>query len=311
MALPGLTSLAGALPGILFLLLCGPAQGGALTIGIRGHAVTQEVFSLFAAPGEEMRIGLASGDVGKLRLTRAGEPFGEAGISDWILRAPLQPGLYPLLLEHLETGESTRLHLFVGSRLPEGHEQIEGYRIGPLPNGHSKYPDKYLRPGLYFRVTPDNVNTQLSEHFTLRQFLCKQESGYPKYVIVRESLLILLEGLIDAVRDAGYPVDTFGIVSGYRTPDYNRNIGNVPNSRHVYGDAMDFYVDRDNDGVMDDLNGDGDNNRRDVDLLYGIVDEFKQRPENQLLFGGVGSYYKTRHHGGFVHVDTRGFTARW
>lgn len=199
----------------------------------------------------------------------------------------------------------------MGTPLPEGDEELEGYRIGPPPEGHTRYPDMYLRPGLYFRVTPRNIDTRLSEHFTLRQFLCKQESDYPKFVIVRESLLILLEGLIDAVHEAGYPVETFGIISGYRTPEYNRSIGNVPNSRHVYGDALDFYVDQDQDGVMDDLNQDGANNRLDVELLYDIVDEFKKLPESQRLFGGVGYYYKTSHHGGFVHVDTRGYRARW
>ncbi len=282
-----------------------------MTVGIRGHEVTQEVFSLFAAPGEEIRLGLALGDARQMRLTLDGEPFGESGPSDWTLEAPVEPGLYPLLLQHVETGERTRLNLFVGTLLPEGDEALEGYRIGPLPSGHSEHPDMYLRPGLYFRVTPENVHTQLSEHFTLGQFLCKQEAEFPKFVIVRESLLILLEGLIEAVNEAGYPVETFGIISGYRTPDYNHGIGNVPNSRHVYGDALDFYVDQDGDGLMDDLNGDGDNNRLDVDLLYDIVDEFKQRPENRRLFGGVGNYYKTPRHGGFVHVDTRGFRARW
>ena len=129
--------------------------------------------------------------------------------------------------------------------------------------------------------------------------------------MIRESLLVLLEGLLQSVRNAGYPVDTFGVISGYRTPHYNKMIGNVPNSRHVYGDAMDLYVDQDGDGNMDDLNGDGERNRKDVDLLYEIVQEFKQNSANLLLVGGVGRYYRASHHGGFVHVDARGFRARW
>ena len=155
------------------------------------------------------------------------------------------------------------------------------------------------------------VDTPISPNFTLGQFLCKQDADYPKYLVLRESLLVLLEGLLDAVRDAGYPADTFGVISGYRTPHYNRMIGNVPNSRHVYGDAMDLYVDTDGDGHMDDLNGDGERNTADVDLLYAIVQEFKQQPANMLLQGGVGRYYKTARHGGFIHVDARGFSARW
>jgi uncharacterized protein YcbK (DUF882 family) len=113
------------------------------------------------------------------------------------------------------------------------------------------------------------------------------------------------------VQAAGYPVETFGVISGYRTPYYNKQIGNVPNSRHIYGDAMDFFIDLDGDGRMDDLNGDGDNNRADVDILFEIVKEFKRRPENSELAGGVGRYYQVSHHGGFIHVDTRGYKARW
>ena len=160
-------------------------------------------------------------------------------------------------------------------------------------------------------MTADNVDTRLSEHFTLRQFLCKQASGYPKYVVIKESLLVLLEGLVQEVQQAGYPIDTFDVISGYRTPYYNKSIGNVANSRHVYGDAMDFFVDLDGDGAMDDLNGDGENNRADVDVLFRIVDNYKRQPQNALLVGGGGRYYKAAHHGGFVHVDARGFRARW
>ncbi len=122
---------------------------------------------------------------------------------------------------------------------------------------------------------------------------------------------MLLEGLVGAVQDAGYPITTLGVISGYRTPWYNRSIGNVSNSRHVYGDAFDFFVDLDGDGRMDDLNGTGRHDRADVDLLAGIVDEFMRRPGNAPLLGGMGRYYKTSRHGGFVHADTRGFPARW
>jgi hypothetical protein len=160
-------------------------------------------------------------------------------------------------------------------------------------------------------VNAENVDVRLSPHFTLRQFLCKQESDYPKYVVLRESLLLLLEGLVGSLEDSGYAVETLGVISGYRTPWYNKSIGNVSNSRHVYGDAFDFFVDVDGDGKMDDLNGNGRHDRADVDLLAGLVDDFMGRPENASLMGGLGRYYKTSRHGGFVHVDTRGFAARW
>ena len=152
----------------------------------------------------------------------------------------------------------TELNLFVGrdaSEISDG--LLNGYRIGRGPPGHQRYPAFYQSPQTYIEVTADNVDTRLSPNFTLRQFLCKQDSDYPKYVVIQESLLVLLEGLLSWVREAGYPVNTFGVISGYRTPWYNKRIGNVPNSRHVYGDAMDLYIDDDGDGNMDDMNRDG------------------------------------------------------
>jgi len=204
------------------------------------------------------------------------------------------------------------------SRRPQGvpaSELVDGYlntyRIGDLPLGNPRYPELYLPPDRYIEVTADNLEASVSSHFTLGQFLCKQESDFPKYLVLQEPLLILLEGLIEAVRVAGYPVQTFGVISAYRTPYYNKQIGNVANSRHVYGDAMDFFVDVDRDGRMDDLNADGEHNREDVDVLFEIVEDFKQQPYNASLIGGVGRYYATSQHGGFVHVDTRGYKARW
>jgi hypothetical protein len=297
---------------LLALLLWAPtAPANVLSLDVRGYEVAQRVFSLFAAPGEVLHVGLEPGDVGNVRVELDGHQIGEAVADHWQLTAPPQPGLYELELRHLENGARSRLNLFVGTYLEEGAEDLDGYRIGLLPEGHSKHPALYPKPRLYFQVTPENIDTRLSEHFTLRQFLCKQESDYPMYVGLSESLLVLLEGLVGAVQEAGYPVETFGIISGYRTPAYNRSIGNVPNSRHVYGDALDFFVDVDGDGNMDDLNGDGARNSADVDLLYAIVEDFKAETNGSQPVGGVGRYYRTSHHGGFIHVDARGFRARW
>ena len=74
---------------------------------------------------------------------------------------------------------------------------------------------------------------------------------------------------------------------------------------------MDLFIDLDSDGKMDDLNRDGVHNRNDVDLLANLAEEFMSRPENRPVYGGVGRYGKTHRHGGFVHVDTRGYAARW
>ena len=300
------------------VLLLLPLQGWssdsreALAFGVRGLWIDLPVFSLLARPGENLQLELSGKDAGEVHLLHQGKQFGRLRRGRWHLEAPMEPGLYPLRLERPDSGRDTHLNLFVGYPLAAIEEgALNGYRIGQLPPSHKKYPSLYRSPDAYFEVTPSNVDTPLTPHFTLRQFLCKQESDFPKYLVLRESLLLLLEGLVQAVREAGHAVDTLGVISGYRTPWYNKSIGNVSNSRHVYGDAFDFFVDVDGDGRMDDLDGSGQHDRGDVDRLAQIVDGFMREPDNAALTGGMGRYYKTSRHGGFIHVDTRGFLARW
>ena len=72
---------------------------------------------------------------------------------------------------------------------------------------------------------------------------------------------------------------------------------------------MDFYLDNDGNGSMDDLNGDGRVDVADARVLAAAADAVeKQNPE---LVGGIGIYRPTGAHNGFVHLDTRGYRARW
>ena len=111
----------------------------------------------------------------------------------------------------------------------------------------------------------------------------------------------------------GHPVENVGVISGFRTPQYNAHGGNTSGrgnfSRHMYGDAMDFYIDNDGDGRMDDLNQDGQVDIEDA----RIVGEAAERVEEQYpeYVGGIGVYDPTGAHSGFVHVDVRGYRARW
>ncbi len=65
---------------------------------------------------------------------------------------------------------------------------------------------------------------------------------------------------------------------------------------------------------MDDLNHDGEIDYRDVAILYNIInniDDMYGEPSDKSFVGGLGVYEKTAYHGPFVHVDVRGFRARW
>ena len=290
------------------LVFCQLSMAGPLELDIRGHRVSQPVFSVFMQPGESLRIGHA----GRPRvIEQHSRPRLEPDEEGVVIIAPAQSGHYTARIGHAASGDETLLNLWVSvpSAEMEG-EYLNGYRIGTYPPARKNRPN-YEPPAGFYEVTADNVDVSLSPHFTMRQFLCKQASDYPKYVVLQESLLVLLEGLLLDARAAGYDIDTFGVISGYRTPFYNRQIGNVPYSRHVYGDAMDFFIDVDGDGRMDDIDRDGARDKGDVLRLFGIVDRFMGRPQNRQLLGGIGRYYKTPRHGGFVHADVRGYRARW
>ncbi|MGZ8854072.1 MAG: D-Ala-D-Ala carboxypeptidase family metallohydrolase, partial [Thermoanaerobaculia bacterium] len=106
--------------------------------------------------------------------------------------------------------------------------------------------------------------------------------------------------------------DHFTIMSGYRTPFYNSMIGNETSySRHVYGDAMDVYIDTDHNGAMDDVNGDRKIDANDAKFLLKVAESVDQSRDWGWLKGGAGVYKANKAHGPFLHVDARGYVARW
>ncbi len=266
-----------------------PVDAGVL---LRGLEIDFSPFTVVALPGEQVEIGFTQGGVERLAV-------------------PEKPGYYPREFRSPD-GRRWVAQVFVmepSSALVDG--VLNGYRIGPSPPGHPRRPEFYQPPAGFIEVREDMLGLRLSPHFTLGQFLCKQKSDYPKYIALRESLLVMLEGLLGEVRRRGYPAATFGVISGYRTPWYNKRIGNVANSRHVYGDAMDLFVDLDGDGRLDDMDRDGDRDLQDVTVLYEIATDYMATQAQAGANGGVGRYRQTHRHGGFVHVDTRGYPARW
>jgi uncharacterized protein YcbK (DUF882 family) len=75
----------------------------------------------------------------------------------------------------------------------------------------------------------------------------------------------------------------FRITSWYRSPDINREAGGASLSRHIAGDAIDFYC--------DGLSG---------NQLYRALDPW--------WAGGLGRYADYPE---LCHIDARGYRARW
>jgi hypothetical protein len=194
--------------------------------------------------------------------------------------------------------------------------RIGSYSIGSWPaEGGRRVPSpRYANPKGFIEVTPENQNTQVSEHFRLRDFLTKgQVDVWPKYLVLELRLIDKLELVIDDLQKRGIPVQRVTVMSGFRTPSYNAGGGNTGGraslSRHMYGDASDVFVDNDGNGTMDDLNRDGRVDVRDARVIAEAAERVEQaHPE---LVGGVGVYVACCGHGPFVHIDTRGYRARW
>jgi len=100
-------------------------------------------------------------------------------------------------------------------------------------------------------------------------------------------------------------------MSAYRTPFYNRAIGDVEYSMHQWGSAADIYVDPKDMNRMEDLNRDGRIDVSDSKYLYDEIESWLADKDAQRFQGGMGFYPATSAHPPFVHVDVRGTRARW
>ena len=193
--------------------------------------------------------------------------------------------------------------------------RIGSYRIGywPAEQGPA-LSGAYANPTGFIEVTRENMDTPVSEHFRLRDFLTHDQQGtWPKYLVLREDLVDKLELVINQLELQGHPVRHMSVMSGFRTPQYNENGGETGGraslSRHMYGDAADVFVDNDGDGRMDDLNGDGRVDYRDAQVILDAAEKVERAHPD--VTGGVGVYRATSSHGPFAHVDVRGHRARW
>ena len=199
--------------------------------------------------------------------------------------------------------------------------RIGGYFVGrwPTENTRVRAPVKapagrYAPPSGLIEVTPDNADLHVSQHFTLRDFLTHDQANvWPKYLVLQLRLVDKLELVLSDLQQRGIDPSGVHVMSGFRTPQYNAHGGDTAGradlSRHMYGDAADIYIDDDHDGRMDDLNHDGRVTIDDARVIEAAVDRVEAaHPE---LVGGAGVYVSAPGHGPFIHIDTRGYRARW
>lgn len=122
---------------------------------------------------------------------------------------------------------------------------------------------------------------KLEENFALSEFRCKDGSDVPEELM--DNVKLLAENLQVLRNELGRPIR---IISGYRSPKYNRRIGGARRSQHMTAKAADIKV----------------SGMSPAEVKAVIVRLIK---EGKMHTGGIG-LYKT-----FTHYDVRGRNARW
>jgi len=122
---------------------------------------------------------------------------------------------------------------------------------------------------------------KLEENFSLHEFRCKDGTDVPEELMENvEKLAKNLQVLRDHIQK---PIT---IISGYRTPEYNKKCGGVKRSQHLLAKAADIIV---KDMTSLEIRN----------IIIQLIKEGKMDP------GGVGLYPT------FTHYDIRGRNSRW
>jgi hypothetical protein len=285
---------------------------GGFSLKFKDEVNPYTLMSTFVLPGERLEIEAVFTDQpSKLEATAEEGQLERLAADRWRWTAPATAGHYCIRVRDAAGDGSSCLNAFV--MVPyRGEATVNGYPIGQYQRQPLRGMAAYLMPVGLVEVDEESLGTWVSPHFQLGQFLCKQGGGFPKYVVLRTRLLLKLEMVLERLRERDVETDALFVMSGCRTPHYNASIGNTTKySRHSYGDAADVFVDRDGNGRMDDINGDGKTDLADALVIYGMLDELSADSWYQQFEGGLGLYPPNPRFGPMVHTDTRGGKVRW
>jgi len=123
--------------------------------------------------------------------------------------------------------------------------------------------------------------SKLSKNFSLWEFKCKDGTAVPDDLM--DNVKLLCENLQVLREYIGKPIR---VISGYRSPKYNRRIGGAKRSQHMVAKAADIKIT-------------GMTPKEVKDTIIMLIKDGK------MMKGGIG-LYRT-----FTHYDVRGRNARW
>lgn len=268
--------------------------------------------AIFAMPGEKIPLSVSAPATRRHSIDADHGALIATGTNKWTWEAPVKPGLYELELENPAGATVADFSVFVmvpSTAVRNG--VLNAYQIGFYPDIPLKGNPIYTPPKGFIEVTRGNEDTKVSPNFRIKEFLTKQKSRYPKYLVLDERLVFLLEAIGAHLEPRGWDAGDIFVMSGYRTPYYNKQLDDTKYSLHQWGRAADIFLDKDDDGMMDDFNKDRVVSKDDAVALAAVLETLAKTTELKSFIGGIGIYGSTQAHGPFVHVDTRPWRARW
>lgn len=283
---------------------------------------------LFVSAGEPITLSADSGGTPcMISVLKDGTPYRTE--QTLTLSAPQASGAYyiSLLLDTPDGPVARELCVCVpwrgqGRKEPKGihlraADKDVGHYRDTVHSGNAKVranPQSYAPPVWWFCRTERNAEFEIAPGLTAQDLVVPSEDTglrHTDIVPVYYPLWLAFCAVRDeAVRRLGISPDAVRIISAFRAPPYNRAIGSSVFGRHIYGDAIDLYIDSGDGMKAADLNHDGRLDRRDAYPVVALIEDLMA--DGVIPVGGVGVYNTAGgDHEVTMHMDCRGHRATW
>lgn len=164
-------------------------------------------------------------------------------------------------------------------------------------------PNPELRRYSYYKVSGHEIYRFALDDHRLYEFLPRDstfyrnllepQAGHPIYFRLKAATFHLVLDFLLQLEARELDTKSIVVRYGYRHPMFNLEVNGALKSQHIYGTAIDLYIgDLDRSGVADSS---------DKVLASTLLETLVGNK------GGLGNYPGTQ----VLHVDTRGYRARW
>ncbi len=257
---------------------------------------------------------------GEVPLTAIG------GDTSKMIHVPFEASLEFIVPEYVEDISSGIVNGFEVGKYPDPTDPDDLAKTGS-PSLVRNNADAYQKPKKFYEISPETWDKTIYRDYELWEFdLDPRFTGHemPRYIALTPQALKKIGLLEDRMNADGVAVTKFNLIYGFRSPKYNLTSWRAdgedslksPFSMHMYGKAVDFIVDEDEDFVLDDLNGDGKTDVNDAYVLsdyVGKMDKDLLEEKSDLMGARFVYYHHDFHQRGayaqtpYVHMDVRNY----